>query len=145
MFHNLYGDKFDDDEEKENLKPRQRYGNQGMFPYQYTEFEPFIANVYEMKDHYLIKAELPGVKKEDIEIEVWDGKVVIVAKRRKLCEGEQDILCQERIIGEYKRKFEFTNIDEDKIKASLEYGILSVKVDKAEPDDDREAKKIEIE
>lgn len=144
MFKNFYGDKFDNNK-KENLKPKYRYGNQGMFPYQYTEFEPFAANVYEMEAHYLIKAELPGVLKDDIEITVQNKKITITATRRKLCEGEKDILCQERIVGEYKRSFGFDNIDEDNIKANLEAGILSIEIAKKEVEENKKSKKIDIE
>ena len=128
MFKIFYGNNFDD--KNENLKPEYRYGNRAMFPYQYTEFEAFAANVYEMENYYLIKAELPGVLKEDIEITVQSGKITITATRRKLCEGEKDILCQERIVGEYKRSFGFDDIDENNIKENLEAGILSIKITK---------------
>ena len=116
-----------------------------MFPYQYTEFEPFAANIYEMEDHYLIIAELPGVLKDDIEITVQSGKITITAKRRKLCEGEKDILCQERVVGNYKRSFDFDDIDEDNIKANLEAGILSIKIAKKEVKENKTSKIINIE
>jgi HSP20 family protein len=144
MFNNFYGDKFDNQEQRENLRPRYEYGNQGMFPYQNTEFKAFIANVYEMDDYYLIEAELPGVKKEDIEITVKKSKITIKAVRKKLCDGENDILCQERKLGEYKRSFRFESINEDKVTAKLDNGILSIKVYKAEQKKKAEAKKIEI-
>jgi HSP20 family protein len=107
-----------------------------MFPYQYTEFEPFAANIYEMEDHYLIIAELPGVLKDDIEITVQSGKITITAKRRKLCEVEKDILC---------RSFGFDDIDEDNIKANLEAGILSIKIAKKEVKENKTSKIINIE
>lgn len=144
MFNNFYGDKFDDDKSRENLEPQYEYGNQGMFPFQSSEFKAFRANIYEMDDYYLIKAELPGVRKNDIEISVKNKKITIKAVRRKLCDGENNILCQERKLGEYRRSFSFEYMDEDHIDANLKNGVLDVKVYKEDDKSKAEAKKIDI-
>ena len=142
MYHNFFGDEF---KGKGDRGPEFGYGNRGMFPYQYAEMEGFAANVYEKSDHYLIKAELPGVRKDDIELERKNNTIIITAVRRKLCEEEDEILCQERVIGKYQRSFTFDDIRHEKeIKASLERGILTIRVPRKEPEEDQGEKRRQI-
>jgi len=144
MYHNFFGDEFKGEREK---GPEFGYGNRGMFPYQYAEMESFAANVYEKPGCYLIKAELPGVRKDDIELERQNNTIIITAVRRKLCQEEDEILCQERVIGKFQRSFTFDDIKNEKITASLERGILTVRVPREEADEnkDEERRQIEIE
>lgn len=68
---------------------------------------PFIVDIRESNDVYLIEAELPGVNKEDINV-------------------ADNFVKRERHFGELKRSFYIDNIDESKIETSFEEGILRV-------------------
>jgi len=92
-------------------------------------FRTPLANISETKDNFMISAELPGMDKGDLEITIHDGMLEIKGEHRS---------------SSYYRAFNLPEyIDENKIEANLEKGILSVKIPKVEPPKP-EKKKIEI-
>ncbi len=99
-----------------------------------VNFQP-SCDVNETKDHYLISFDMPGVKKEDIKIEVRDNELVISGERQrhlKQEEGEASIR-HERMYGQFERAFTLpTTVAADKIEAHYENGVLNVALPKAE-------------
>ena len=81
---------------------------------------------------YELKAELPGVKKEDLDIDIDSNYVVINAKRTDEKE-EKDKNCtkSEFRYGEYSRTIYFSEeIDTEKTEAKLEHGVLKIEAQK---------------
>jgi len=84
------------------------------------------------EDHFLMRAEVPGVKKEDIDISV-DGNTVRVSGeiKRESTEEEGNYYCSERSYGSFGRVFRLpSEVDEDSVEARLEEGVLEIKLPK---------------
>lgn len=91
-------------------------------------------DVHEDKDGYTIRAELPGMKREDIEVSIQDGALVISGERKeeKISEGTE-VHRQERYYGKFSRALTLpTAVAGDKVKATYKDGILTVVLPKAE-------------
>lgn len=99
-----------------------------------VNFQP-SCDINETKDHYLVSFDMPGVKKNDIRIEVQGNQMVISGERqREMKEGDGETsLCHERVYGKFERTFTLPNsINADKIEAHHENGVLNVALPKAE-------------
>ena len=98
------------------------------------------ANISETETEYLIKAELPEVSKEDIEVSVHDGIITIKGERRM--EQSEDNEKQHRIesyYGNFARSFSLpADADESGIQAASKDGILKVRIPKAVVEKPRE-------
>jgi len=93
----------------------------------------FKTDVKETEHAYLVEAELPGFRKEDIEISYADPYLTIKAVRREdqsVEDTNQHIVRKERRYGEYVRRFYVQNIAEDQIDASLKDGVLKLEIPK---------------
>ena len=102
-----------------------------------------LTDIYEDKDNYKIKADLPGIKKSDVKISYSDGELSISGERVQELETK-DAKCHrvERTFGRYYRSFNLPKeIKEDKIKAEFKDGQLTVTIPKA---DEVKPKEIEI-
>jgi HSP20 family protein len=99
--------------------------------------------VYEDKDNFVVNAELPGLKREDIEVSLQDGALVISGERKaeeKRKEGE--IHRQERFYGKFQRALTLpAPIAVDQVKAQYKDGILTITLPKAE---EAKPKKIDV-
>jgi HSP20 family protein len=91
-----------------------------------------LANITETDREYLIKAELPEVRKEDIDVSVNDGILTLRGERKyEKKEGEGDDLLVESFYGTFSRSFSLPeNVDATKIAAECKDGVLSVHVPK---------------
>lgn len=88
---------------------------------------PFKVDVRETDNAYLVEAELPGVKKESINLDYNNKYLTISARREDKTENVTDnFVRRERHFGELKRSFYVDGIDEDKIEASFHEGMLRV-------------------
>lgn len=104
----------------------------------------FSVDLKEDDNDYIIEADLPGVDKKDIEISYKNGYLNISAKRNNHVEEKKDnYVRQERSYGEFKRSFYIDNVEEDKINADFNNGVLKVCLPKLNKETS-EAKKIEI-
>ncbi len=102
-----------------------------------------VVDTYEKDDAIVIKAELPGVKKEDIAIDVRDNVLILKGERTHDKDiEEKSYHRRERFYGRFQRSFSLPEaVDPEKIEASYKDGILEVKLPKLET---KKAKKIEI-
>jgi HSP20 family protein len=102
------------------------------------------VDIYETKDSIVIRAEVPGVKQEDLDIEV--NKNTLILKGERKCDKdvkEENYHCIERSYGHFVRSFTLPRIvQQDKISASLTDGVLDIRLPKAEGS---ESKHVEIE
>jgi HSP20 family protein len=96
---------------------------------------------------FLLRAELPGFKKENIDIELKDNQLVIKAKREDFQEEENEkYVLRERQSASFCRSFDVSDIKTDEIKAQYVDGILTLYLPKKEEIPKEESvKKIPIE
>ena len=98
-----------------------------------TNWAPAL-DVYEDKDNFVVHTELPGLKREDIEVTLEDSVLVISGERKaeeKRNEGK--IRRQERFYGKFQRALTLpAPVAADKVKAQYKDGVLTVTVPKAE-------------
>src|SRR5690242_13750698 len=91
-------------------------------------------DVQEDKDSFSVRVELPGMKREDIEVSLHDGALVISGERKeeKVTEGTE-IHRPERFYGKFSRALTLpAAVAGDKVKAQYKDGILTVTLPKAE-------------
>jgi HSP20 family protein len=92
------------------------------------------VDVLESKDSYVLRAELPGMKKEDFNLEVKDGMLTLSGERKseKTTDGVQ-YRTVERVEGKFSRSFSLPEtVKHDGIQATYKDGILEIHVPKAE-------------
>jgi HSP20 family protein len=92
------------------------------------------VDILESKDSYLIRAELAGMKKEEINLVVQEGTLTLSGER-KLEEPASGVEYQrvERVTGKFSRSFHLPEmIKQDLIKATFQDGILEIHVPKAD-------------
>lgn len=92
------------------------------------------TDMMETDKEYIVAIDLPGFRKNDIEINIQDNRLIIKGTREKESKEEKpDYLHRERYFGQFLRTVTMpTKIKEDKIKASFEDGVLTVKAPKVE-------------
>ncbi len=94
----------------------------------------FKTDVIEKDDEFVIEAELPGMRRDDIEIELQDDVLIIRAEQEAEKEAEEeDYIRRERRTGRFQRSFQIDNIEEEEITAEFENGVLTVCLPKKEP------------
>jgi len=89
-------------------------------------------DVFEKEDKLVVKAELPGMQEEDIDISVTGDTLTIRGERKAETEvKEEDYYCCERSYGSFSRSIAVpSNVDAQKIEASYEDGVLEVSLPK---------------
>lgn len=93
------------------------------------------CDIYEKDNKYYIEMEVPGFKKEDIDISLKDGNLTVKAEKKMSNEEKDDdkkYLRKERSYMRTERSFNLGNIDEENIDASFENGVLNIVIPKAE-------------
>jgi HSP20 family protein len=93
-----------------------------------------LVNLTENKDKYFVRAELPGVKADELDLQVTGNKLAISGERKITAEDESaKYHRREREAGTFSRMIGLPGeVDSDKVEAKLENGVLTVVVPKAE-------------
>lgn len=104
------------------------------------------VDVAETKDEVIVRADLPGFKKDEVKLKATEDTVYIEAeKKEERKEAGENYFRQERKLGKVKRVIPLpVEVIPEKAKAKFEDGVLEVRLPKAEPEEERE-KEIEIE
>jgi len=91
-------------------------------------------DVYEEKDNFVVKAELPGMKKEDINVSLQDGSLIISGERQGETRSEDaEVYRAERFFGKFQRAVALpTAVAADKVRAQYKDGVLTVTLPKTE-------------
>ncbi|HZK33379.1 MAG TPA: Hsp20/alpha crystallin family protein [Tissierellaceae bacterium] len=106
--------------------------------------DTFKLDIKDKGDQYVIEAELPGVKKDEINLEINDGRLSISIEREEKKEKEEkNYLHRERRYSSMRRSIYLGDVKEEDINARLEEGVLSIEIPKKEGLD--ETKRIPIE
>ncbi|KCZ68365.1 18 kDa heat shock protein [Clostridium sporogenes] len=99
----------------------------------------FKVDLKETDEDYLVEADLPGVKKEDITVKFQNNYLTISAKRDSSIENKKEnFVRQERYYGEFNRSFYINNIDENNIDASFKDGVLKINLPKLDKENSNE-------
>jgi HSP20 family protein len=93
-----------------------------------------MVDISETDDEYLVKAEIPEVKKEEVKVRVEDGVLTIEGERKQEKEEKGKKFHRvERYYGTFLRTFNVPeNVDEKKVRAEFKDGVLIVHLPKAE-------------
>ena len=93
-----------------------------------------VVDMFEKDDTYVVKAELPGLKKEDISIDIEDRVLTLKGERKYENEVKEDhYYRRERSYGKFQRAFRLpTDINPDQVKAKFNDGVLEIEVPKPE-------------
>ncbi len=87
------------------------------------------TDIRQTDEAYLLETEMPGVKKEDIEL-IRENGVLTISVKSAAPEDDEGYVRRERVFGELKRSFVLDNIDEETISAKLDSGILYITLPK---------------
>ncbi len=92
------------------------------------------VNLTESDDKYEVTAELAGLTREDVKVELQENILTISGeKQNSTGQKEQNLFLSERHFGQFRRRFQFpTQIDGTKIDATFKNGVLTVTLPKAE-------------
>ncbi len=92
------------------------------------------VDIYETNDSVVVKAELPGVEKDQISVEVKDGILSLRGERKFEKEVKEESYHRiERSYGNFQRSFSLpVSVDQDKVTARFKDGVLEVKLPKKE-------------
>jgi HSP20 family protein len=109
------------------------------------EISPTV-DIFEEEGDVVVKAELPGMRKEDIEVKLTENTVTISGEKKKEEKVEKkNYYRMERSYGSFTRAFSLpAEVQTDKAKAQFTEGILQIRVPKTEEAKKKE-KKVQIE
>lgn len=88
------------------------------------------VDIYEEGSEVVLRADLPGMKKDDIKIDISEHVLTISGERTKTEKVEKkDFYRHERTFGSFYRRFELPmDLDTEKIKAHYEHGVLELRI-----------------
>ena len=91
-------------------------------------------DIYEDKDNLFVKVELPGMKREDIEVSLHEGCLSVSGERKSESKHEDaEVYRAERFFGRFQRTITLpTPVAADKVKAQYQDGILNITLPKTE-------------
>lgn len=93
------------------------------------------TDIRETPGEYILEAEIPGFRKEDIEVTWRDGHLTIRARKSySENQDEPNYVHQERAYGELSRSFSVDHIQPEKIRAEYQDGVLKVSLPKTSQD-----------
>lgn len=108
----------------------------------FRNFDTFKVDVKENEKEYMVEAELPGIKKEDVDVSLNDGQLTIAVKQSKEKEEKKEnYIHRERGYSAMQRSVYLCNAANKGATAKFEDGILTLKVPK---DDSQKIYKIDI-
>lgn len=100
-----------------------------------TSFNSCKTDIKDKGDKYVLEAELPGFDKQDISLDIDGGFLTLTAEHSSENEEKDNdgkYIRRERSYGSYRRSFDISNVNADKIDAEYKNGILTVALPKKE-------------
>ena len=99
-------------------------------------------DLYEEKDEIVVKAELPGMEKDNIEVNLSDDRLTIKGEKKKEEEiKKENYYRSERSYGSFVRTLELPGeVQADKVKANFKNGVLEIRLPKTEQAKKKETK-----
>jgi HSP20 family protein len=94
---------------------------------------PYGVDVREDADHIYVEAELPGFRKDDVDITLENQTLTITAERKEETQKKGDLLLNERRYSRFLRSFTLPpTVDEQTVNAKLQDGVLTITLNKRE-------------
>jgi len=95
---------------------------------------PYNVDIREDENHFYVAAEMPGMKKDDIDVTLEAGVLTISGEKKlETAHEKSDWHIQERRYGKFSRSFTLPSaVDETKVNATLKDGVLTITLDKRE-------------
>ena len=91
----------------------------------------FRTDIQDLGDRYLLEADLPGFRKEEISLDLKGDLLTVTACRKEENQEHQGkYLCRERYFVSYKRSFDVSEVQQSGITASYENGVLKLTLPK---------------
>jgi HSP20 family protein len=111
-------------------------------PFNLTEGRVPSTDMYEEKDELVMKTELPGIEKKDLSITLEGDRLTIAAEKKEEEVEDAEHHTRERYYGRYYRSVTLPYpVKEEKISATLDNGVLELRLPKA---DEAKPRKIEV-
>lgn len=88
------------------------------------------TDILEDKNSYTLEIEMPGYKKEDINISLEDGYITVSAKKEEKNENSENVYIRRERSVSCSRNYYVGDVEEDEIKAKFDNGILSLTIPK---------------
>lgn len=104
--------------------PQSRIASSGVFP---------AVNIHEDKESYIVRAELPGISNQDIDIQIT-GRNLSIAGERKIMDQDESVKYhrREREAGKFSRIIGLpSDIDAEKVDAKMVNGMLEITIPKS--------------
>jgi HSP20 family protein len=124
------------DEQTTNDAHQEQQNEHRPAPVEHRVFTPPI-DIYETEDGLVLRADLPGVSLETLELQVQDNKLTLFGRVTPIVPEHAKVLHQEYEVGDFLRSFILSDeVDHEHISAKLTNGVLEVvlpKADKVEP------------
>ena len=100
------------------------------------------VDVYQEKDEVVVKAEVPGLSKDDLSANLSDSVLTIEGKKSREEKVNEDDYCRsERAFGSFSRSIELpTEVKDEQVKATFKNGVLEIRLAKTEESKERVVK-----
>ena len=124
------------EEFKENFKNMQKYADEKINEYKSATVSNLAVDLIETDDLYYLKVAIPGISKEDVEIEAGDNDIVITATFKPLIEEleeveDANVIASELTTGRCSKTVRFENsIEVENVKAKYDAGIVLITLPK---------------
>lgn len=98
------------------------------------EFHAPVCEITDREKQYSLSLDIPGMREQDISIEVKDNQLFVTGERKFEAQSDKDqVLRTERRYGKFQRVFTLPqNVNADNIQASFEHGVLDIVLPKEE-------------
>lgn len=106
-----------------------RMMNSGFFGLD-EDYAPCRTDILDGGDKFVLKADLPGFRKEDIKIDVSGDVLTVSAEHKEESGGGKNFVRRERRYGALSRSFDIQGIDAGKISANYQDGVLTLDLPK---------------
>lgn len=108
------------------------------FDHLFSNATNFDVDIKESDTYYMLKADMPGLTKEDIQLD-YTNNVLSISAHREEGKDEEDkegnYIRRERSVRSYNRQFLLKNVKEDGITAKFDNGVLTVQLPKKDSDE----------
>ncbi len=113
----------------------ENFFNDSVFPTMYSRSGMMKVDISEEDDRYILEADLPGIRKEQVSVELEDDRLTIsVNYEDEEEEKSKNYVRRERRVCSMVRSFNAADVDGEAIEAAMTDGVLRLVLPKKEPD-----------
>jgi len=109
----------------------ENFFNDRFFPSLYKNSAQMKVDIKENEKEFIIEAELPGIMKEEVNLQIDDDRLTISVQKNEQTDVEKDnYIRKERSYSTMTRSFAFSNVETDNVNAKFENGLLFITLPK---------------